>query len=159
MNNEEFDETSPNEPTKSAEESNLNLQVTISKSLMLKIGSGVLVAVLGIGGFFLFSSMKSDTRFSSALSACDAVDASGITLAEDVQSLTFDGTGQEDFFGGDYEDLLCIIDELKAPSTVAERMSRTSSLMGVQDADWDGISISWSYHPDNGLDASLEIQE
>ena len=159
MNDKEFDKSSPDEPTKSVEESNLNVQVTLSKSLILKIGSGVLVVVLGIGGFFLFSSMKSDTRFSSALSACDAVDASGLTLAEDVQSLTFDGKGDEDFFGGDYSDLLCIIGELKAPSTVAERMSRTSSLMGVQDADWDGISISWSYHPNNGLDASLEIQE
>jgi hypothetical protein len=29
--------------------------------------------------------------------------------------------------------------------------------MGVQDAEWDGISISWTYHPDNGLDTIFEI--
>jgi hypothetical protein len=29
--------------------------------------------------------------------------------------------------------------------------------MGVQDADWDGISISWTYHPDRGMDSNFEI--
>ncbi|CAN2189287.1 hypothetical protein MCEMRE191_00486 [Candidatus Nanopelagicaceae bacterium] len=159
MNTEEFDGTPNDEISDAVEESNSNTQITISKSLMVKTGIGVLIVALGIGGFFILNSTKTDKRFSDALVACDAVDASGIVLAEDSQSLTFDGKGDEDFFGGDYSDLVCIIDELKGPSTIEERMSRTNSLMGVQDADWDGIAISWSYHPNNGLDANLEIQK
>jgi hypothetical protein len=101
--------------------------------------------------------MKADTRFMDALTLCEVIDASGITLAEDGQSLNFNGKGDEDLFGGDFSDLKCIIEGLSAPSTVIDRMLRTSSLMGVQDAEWDGISISWTYHPDNGLDTIFEI--
>lgn len=36
-------------------------------------------------------------------------------------------------------------------------MYQTNSSMGVQDAEWDGISISWTYHPDRGMDANFEI--
>jgi hypothetical protein len=34
-------------------------------------------------------------------------------------------------------------------------MENTSSLKGVQDADWDGLHAEWSYHPDNGFDVSI----
>jgi hypothetical protein len=30
--------------------------------------------------------------------------------------------------------------------------------MGRQEASWDGIEASWSYHPDNGLDLVLVDQ-
>ena len=132
-------------------------QVTLSKSGLMKVGGFFLFVLLGVGGFFIFSSMKADARFTEALTLCEALDASGITFAEDGQSLNFDDTGDEDLFGGDFSDLECIIEELSAPSTVLDRMLRTNSLMGVQDAEWDGISVSWTYHPDRGLDAYFEI--
>jgi hypothetical protein len=138
-------------------ESNNRTQVTLSKSGLMKVGAVILIALLGAGGFFIFSSTKADARFMDALTICKAVDASGVTLAEDGQSLNFNGKGKDDFFGGDFTDLECVVKELNAPSTVMDRMLRTTSLMGVQDAQWDGISISWTYHPDNGLDANFEI--
>ena len=101
--------------------------------------------------------MKADARFSEALTLCEALDASGITFAEDGQSLNFDDKGKDDLFGGDFSDLQCIIEKLNAPSTVLARMYQTTSSMGVQDAEWDGISISWTYHPDRGMDANFEI--
>lgn len=149
----------PNDPTEQDLTSNNSnqTQITLSKSGLIKAGVFFLIILLGVGGFFIFSSMKADARFMEALTICDAVDASGITLAEDGQSLNFNGKGDKDFFGGDFSDLSCIIEDLSAPSTVMDRMLRTTSLMGVQDAEWDGISISWTYHPSNGLDANLEI--
>jgi hypothetical protein len=36
-------------------------------------------------------------------------------------------------------------------------MTRTTALMGAIDDEWDGITISWTYHPDNGLDCYFEI--
>jgi hypothetical protein len=132
-------------------------QITLSKSGLMKVGTFILIVLLGIGGFFIFSSTKADARFMEALTLCKAVDASGIVLAEDGQSLNFNGKGEDDFVGGDFSDLQCVIEELSAPSTVLDRMLRTNSLMGVQDAEWDGISISWTYAPANGLDASFEI--
>ncbi|CAN2190434.1 hypothetical protein MCEJIRE27_00510 [Candidatus Nanopelagicaceae bacterium] len=134
-------------------------QITLSTEMLKKIGVGAAAAVILIGGIFLLTSMKSDNRFNSAMSNCDVIDASGFTLAEDNQSLVFDGSGKSDYFGGDFSDLVCVLNELKAPATVESRMLSTNSLMGVQNAEWDGISVSWSYHPDNGLDANLEIQK
>ena len=148
---------SPNQASTS--KSSNQTQITISKSGLVKAGAFILVVLLGVGGFFFFSSMKADTRLMDALTLCEAVDASGIILAEDGQSLNFNGKGDKDLFGGDFSDLKCIIEGLSAPSTVMDRMGRTSSLMGVQDAEWDGISISWTYHPSNGLDTSFEIVE
>jgi hypothetical protein len=123
----------------------------------MKVGALSLVALLGVGGFFIFASAKADARFSEALTLCEALDASGVTFAEDGQSLNFDDKGEDDLFGGDFSDLKCIIEELNAPSTVLARMYQTTSSMGVQDAEWDGISISWTYHPDRGMDANFEI--
>ncbi len=149
----------PNDPTEQDLTSNSSnqTQITLSKSGLIKAGVFFLIVLLGVGGFFIFSSMKADARFTEALNICEAVDASGITLAEDGQSLNFNGKGDKDLFGGKFSDLTCIIEDLSAPSTVMDRMLRTTSLMGVQDAKWDGISISWTYHPNNGLDANLEI--
>ncbi len=42
--------------------------------------------------------------------------------------------------------------ELDVPSAILGQVSRTNSLMRVQDASFDGLDLSWSYHPDKGLD-------
>lgn len=132
-------------------------QITLSKDLLKKIAIGAVVGVVVISGILVLTSMKSDSRLQKAVSTCEVADDSAFTLAEDSQSLSFDGAGKSDYSGGNYYDLVCVLEELGAPSTVSERMGRTNSLMGVQDAEWDGIAISWTYHPDNGLDADLEI--
>ena len=134
-------------------------QITLSTTMLKKIGAGAAAAVVLIGGIFLVTSMQSDDRFKSAMTNCDVVDSLGFTLAEDNQSLVFDGSGKTDYIGGDFSDLVCVLNELKAPATVESRMLSTNSLMGVQNAEWDGITVSWSYHPDNGLDANLEIKQ
>ena len=159
MNNESVKGQEPIDPQiqEPISKNSNRTQITISKSGLIKVGAFFLVVLMGAGGFFIFSSMKADARFMEALTLCEAVDASGIVLAEDGQSLNFNGKGDDDFFGGDFSDLKCVIEELSAPSTVLDRMLRTNSLMGVQDAEWDGISISWTYAPANGLDASFEI--
>ena len=159
MSNESIDDQEPidSQNQELISENSNRTQITISKSGLMKVGAIFLVALMGVGGFFIFSSMKADTRFMDALTLCQAVDASGVILAEDGQSLNFNGKGEDDLFGGDFSDLKCVIEELSAPSTVLDRMLRTNSLMGVQDAEWDGISISWTYAPANGLDANFEI--
>ena len=143
-------------PTPATENST---QVTFSKSTLKKAGIGGMAVVLAVAGFIFMNATKSDNRLKDAVVACDAVESSGVTLAEDNQSLTFNGKGDEDLFGGSTLDLVCFLEELSAPSTILTRMSNTNSLMGLQDASWEGISVSWSYHPNNGLDANFEILE
>lgn len=159
MSNESIESQEPSDSLNQGPNSSNNnrTQITLSKSGLVKVGAFFLVALLGVGGFFIFSSTKADARLMDALTLCEALDASGVLLAEDGQSLNFDGQGEDDFSGGDFSDLKCVIAELNAPSTVLDRMLRTNSLMGVQDAEWEGISISWTYAPANGLDANFEI--
>jgi len=157
VSNESIESQEPIDSQNQESKSGNRTQVTLSKSGLIKVGSFFLVVLLGVGGFFIFSSMKADARFSEALTLCEALDAPGVTFAEDGQSINFDDKGKEDFSGGDFSDLQCLIEKLSAPSTVLARMYQTTSSMGVQDAEWDGISISWTYHPDRGMDANFEI--
>lgn len=52
-------------------------------------------------------------------------------------------------------DFTCLAQNLQMPSRVSDEISRTTSLMGLQSDQWDGIKASWTYHPDNGLDLIL----
>ena len=134
-------------------------QVSISKDLLMKIGVGALSLVVVLGLIFVVLGNRSDSRLSDAIASCGYEDSSGVTLAEDGQTLLFDGRGDEDYFGADFSDVECLLTALEAPSTIYQQMLRTSSLMGLQNANWDGISVSWSYHPNSSLFATFKIGE
>jgi hypothetical protein len=67
-----------------------------------------------------------------------------------------DGAG-ETSFGVDLSITLCVLDALEIPRTVESRIYNTTAIMGQQEAFWDDIVASWSYHPDRGLDLSLTL--
>lgn len=46
---------------------------------------------------------------------------------------------------------------LGASDAVISRMSATRALDGMQDGQWEGISASWTYHPDDGLNITLTM--
>jgi hypothetical protein len=56
-----------------------------------------------------------------------------------------------------YANEKCLLEHLKAPTSVTEKMNATRALDGRRDAQWDGITAEWSYHPDNGLDVILTL--
>ena len=45
---------------------------------------------------------------------------------------------------------------LKFPESVMVKIGRTSSLNGVQTHEGDGVTLTWKYHPDSGLEALYE---
>jgi hypothetical protein len=51
----------------------------------------------------------------------------------------------------------CVLGELETPDYVISQMDSTTSLMGLREAEWEGIEASWSYHPDNGFDLVLHL--
>lgn len=107
---------------------------------------GVVVAVTGGGG----------PNLNSALSNCGlTADDEGVTLGDGGKSLFLDGEGEEDYSGISYSDQGCVLGELNIPDIVSTQISNTTALMGVQDADWDGLHAEWTYHPDNGLEISI----
>jgi hypothetical protein len=93
---------------------------------------------------------------------------SGYKLADDDYTLIVDGEGL-DYGNGDadFDDAKKVLKNLGASEALLARMGNTRALDGTQDASWsddDGVcpggsgqhrvafTVSWSYHPDNGLD-------
>lgn len=116
---------------------------------------GVAAAVLAVGVVIFSSSLP--TPLETAYQDCGGEYLAGITIADDGKSMLLDMQGEEDLFGADYSDISCVLNALEVPEIVSSQISITTSLMGVQTADWSGITASWTYHPDLGLDMTLKM--
>jgi len=101
--------------------------------------------------------------FPEAVRTCDA-DEDFAVVSDGGLTLTIDGHGKDDFTydpfeatGLDATPMWCIVDALKAPTAVISHMEQTTSLDGRQTEAWDNIEVSWSYHPDRGMDSVWQI--
>lgn len=84
---------------------------------------------------------------------CDLA-ADGSYLSLDTNWLDID-----DYFDSDaYDALGDIISALDLPQSLLAEMGETRSIDGRQTADYDDISVSWSYHPDNGLEVIFKVK-
>jgi hypothetical protein len=115
----------------------------MKKTKIVAAGIVAVVATLGLTGCVGF-----DT-FQKAYDTCRT--PTGITVSDGGKSLIINGTGEESY-GATIYDTVCVLTEIKVPSYIISNMETTNSLMGRQSDEFDGIAISWSYHPDNGLD-------
>lgn len=90
--------------------------------------------------------------------AYDAVKGnSRITLASDGLSITVDSKNKYDI--SSFIDISTIISKLKLPDSLYDAMVSTNSLMGRQNETYNAWNVSWSYHPDNGLDVIFKLVE
>lgn len=60
------------------------------------------------------------------------------------------------FDGPSYADLECMLNGLGAPASLESEIGQTRALDGRQQDEWDGFSISWSYHPDDGASVLIK---
>jgi len=81
-----------------------------------------------------------------------------VTRGDQERTLDLDGVG-EDSLGLAFDEQLCILDALDVPDSVISKMESTRALDGRQEASWDNIIASWTYHPDDGLDVLLELDD
>lgn len=95
--------------------------------------------------------------FDNAVSACGY--PSGIEVADEGGTLTFDHEGEEDFGGADILDIGCVLGSLGMPERVATHMNQTTSMDGRQTETWDQFEIQWSYHPDRGMDGVVSLTQ
>lgn len=101
------------------------------------------------------------TRFELAYEACGGAAALEpyLQVADEGTSIVIDGPSDESAGLADaITGTFCVLKELEIPTYVTTQIENTTSLMGRQEASWDGIEASWSYHPDNGLDLVLVDQ-
>lgn len=116
------------------------------------------LAVVALAIAFGASTSASASQFEDAVDGCITSGEVGydeIVLSDDGKSLYMDGSGNNFSSSLGLATEICILSELDMPTIILTRMNATNALMGVQTGDWDGISASWTYHPDNGLDVSL----
>lgn len=80
----------------------------------------------------------------------------GTKIASDNKSIQVDSFGKYDF--SSLSDVQTIIESLDLPDSLYDEMCATNALMGRQSDTYDGFEISWSYHPDNGLDVIFKYK-
>lgn len=99
-----------------------------------------------------FSELKE--KFKRAYDECKS---SRTRLSSDGLSITVDSKNQYDYDG--MIDIVSILAVLDLPESLLTEMTSTNALMGRQTQTYNEIEVSWSYHPDNGLDAIFKIVE
>jgi hypothetical protein len=52
-----------------------------------------------------------------------------------------------------------LLEELRFPTAVRSRIGHTRALDGTQEAEADGVRVTWNYHPDNGLSAVFSVED
>jgi len=71
-------------------------------------------------------------------------------LSPDLLTLSYDGRPDDP---ETFNQIGCILKALGAPSSVEPRMGDTRALDGTQREAWGDYTVTWKYHPDDGLDA------
>lgn len=127
------------------------------------IGIGALLLVQGRGAVPTErdEALRRDELGDLLPAAADACRTSGqgIDIGDGGLSLTFDMKGADDYRGADLSELECLFDETGMPKAIRSHVKQTSALDGRQSEVWGLFAISWKYHPDNGLDGVLTVDE
>lgn len=130
---------------------------------LLPVATGVAGLVLGAALMAGITTIRAGAAeaalLTDAVEACGASFARGIDLGDEGRSLTFDMKGEDEPSGADILDIACIFGELDMPSAVMSHIDQTTSMDGRQTETWENITVSWSYHPDRGLDGVLTVGE
>jgi hypothetical protein len=77
-------------------------------------------------------------------------------------SLVIDTLGEEDYDGysqAKYSDAECVLKALEIPDATKNLVETTRALDGRQDAEWKNLVATWSYHPDTGLNMTLQADD
>ena len=102
----------------------------------------------------IIEKLKIKEKLKKASEECTSL---GTTLSSDGLSLFIDSEDSEDVEA--LMDILTVLEELNIPDSVWDEMGTTTALMGKQTQVCGDFEISWTYHPDNGLDVLIKIVE
>jgi hypothetical protein len=109
----------------------------------------IALVAAGLLAFTLTGCAGQFDTFQKAYESCGT--PSGVSVSDNGTTISIDTIGETDYSGASFSDAVCIINALKTPTYIMDNMDTTNSLMGRQTDSFNGIDVSWSYHPDNGL--------
>ncbi|SFT99996.1 hypothetical protein SAMN05660657_04595 [Geodermatophilus amargosae] len=93
-------------------------------------------------------SAASESRLEAVYDDCQIQDTGdSVSLSDGGATIVIDTRSEYGSTAG----LICVMRELQTPQSIKAQVERTTAMMGVQDAEQDGLDYSWSYHPDNGM--------
>ncbi|MFC8299484.1 hypothetical protein [Micromonospora orduensis] len=99
-----------------------------------------------------------DSPLEQARQACGAGRDDWAMLGDDGNSVTLRSVGKERT-GLKLEQLQCYLTELHVPDAVAAEIEGTRALDGRQSGEWEDMSASWTYHPDDGLQMIITLSD
>lgn len=114
-----------------------------------------IAAIVAASALTLTGCSFGPTPLQQVFEACSL--GEGADLADGGKTLTIDMIGEEDYSGVPLDKVMCVIEDekLAMPSYIQESITSTRALDGKQSDEFNGISVSWSYHPDSGLNLIL----
>lgn len=129
-----------------------------SKTLVIVLIAIVGVLVLAVIGVFAAVLIAGSSSAATAYEKCSELvpESTAATLSADKQSIFYSSGSTP--YSEDFQMLDCLLETTGAPSAVDSRMGHTRALDGTQDAEWDGWSAFWTYHPDAGLDVTFTAE-
>lgn len=146
-----------------------------NRTLLIAGASFLLGAILGIAGTAITTSVINDANTKTKASAeaaaqaaaskirplkeaaggCDIIGEPGTKLGDGDRSLSLDGQGEKDYSGLPMQKIDCVLNNIHVPDFIRAEMGKTRALDGTQRESWDNFSVSWTYHPDDGLNIGL----
>jgi hypothetical protein len=77
----------------------------------------------------------------------------GSSIGDNGATLSIDTMGETEYVGASITDLMCVLDDpdLGVPDYITQAVLETRAIDGRQNDEFDEITMSWSYHPDNGM--------
>ncbi|MFM2032994.1 MAG: hypothetical protein RLZZ297_1759 [Chloroflexota bacterium] len=118
---------------------------------------GALLVLTGCSDLTGALSSLGKTRLQQAVESCADKYSGYIDVLDNGKTLSIDGDGKEDE-GSPIEETACVFFAIPVPSYIISRIDNTRAMDGMQRETFDGFDISWSYHPDDGLDAVIHEQ-
>lgn len=138
---------------------NVDIQKTNEKKkknpLIIGIAAAVVVVIIAI--VVLGGGAKKDFNRMYG----DIANESWCTIASDGTWMEIDTNPYDidDYFSSTaWNKIGTVLSDLGFSSSVSVEMGQTTALMGRQSASTDDYEVSWSYHPDKGMEAVFKVK-
>ena len=115
----------------------------------------IVVAAVGGFGAYLALGRGSGPSLTAAEKSCNdgRTDA---RIGDGGKTLIINSSGDPIKTIVDTQTVGCVLDYLKTPAAVRAHIDSTRALDGRQTDSWGGFTAAWTYHPDDGLDITIE---
>lgn len=146
-------DSEPDVPIFSNEESREKPKQNNNKSFIIGVAIALVVIAVIVVIMVIVGRKNFKTRYS------DIAGKSWCTIADDGSYMKIDTNPYDlnDYFEADaYYELERINKDLGFSSAVLEKMGETTALDGRQTEESKKATVSWKYHPDNGLEVTYE---